>query len=221
MNESVLKAAPHDEERRAGAPIVFWTTDCIIAREKRMKNRWNDSAAATLRAGEWLLLAALTVGAVLVHGYHGGAEDAEIYLPGVLKQLNPALFPMEHPILRFPRRHVAVLPAGCRIRPGSRTFPLISSLAVARGDHLRTAVRVLPHRAVVLPREACGLVRSGSGGVTANAAGRRHRPLHHGPVRHLAIVFHRGFHAGAGQPCWRSGGWRRRSGRPSRLRCIL
>ena len=30
---------------------------------------------------------------MLIHGYHGGAEDAEIYLPGVLKQLNPALFP--------------------------------------------------------------------------------------------------------------------------------
>ena len=40
-----------------------------------------------------LLLAALTVGAVLIHGYHGSAEDAEIYLPGVLKHLNPALFP--------------------------------------------------------------------------------------------------------------------------------
>jgi hypothetical protein len=42
---------------------------------------------------EWLLLFALTAGAVLIHGYHGGAEDAEIYLPGILKALNPALFP--------------------------------------------------------------------------------------------------------------------------------
>jgi hypothetical protein len=42
---------------------------------------------------ELLLLAALTAGAVLVHGYHGGVEDAEIYLPGALKILNPALFP--------------------------------------------------------------------------------------------------------------------------------
>jgi hypothetical protein len=43
---------------------------------------------------ELLLLFALTVGAVLIHGYHGGAEDAEIYLPGVLQHLNPALFPL-------------------------------------------------------------------------------------------------------------------------------
>ena len=40
-----------------------------------------------------LLLLALTAGAVLVHGYHGGAEDAEIYLPAVLKRLDPGLFP--------------------------------------------------------------------------------------------------------------------------------
>ena len=37
-----------------------------------------------------LLLSAL---ALLIHGYHPYAEDAEIYLPGVLKILNPSLFP--------------------------------------------------------------------------------------------------------------------------------
>ncbi|MGA3088555.1 MAG: hypothetical protein ABSD75_08085 [Terriglobales bacterium] len=38
-----------------------------------------------------LLLTAL---ALLIHGYHPYAEDAEIYLPGVLKILNPRLFPV-------------------------------------------------------------------------------------------------------------------------------
>ena len=38
-------------------------------------------------------LALLTVVALLIHGYHPYAEDSEIYLPGVLKILNPALFP--------------------------------------------------------------------------------------------------------------------------------
>ena len=42
---------------------------------------------------ELLLLAVLTAAALLVHGYHGGVEDAEIYQPGVLQHLNPALFP--------------------------------------------------------------------------------------------------------------------------------
>src|SRR5713101_8335630 len=38
-------------------------------------------------------LALLTALALLIHGYHPYAEDAEIYLPGVLKILNPSLFP--------------------------------------------------------------------------------------------------------------------------------
>jgi hypothetical protein len=40
--------------------------------------------------GLWLL----TFGAILVHGYHPFAEDAEIYLPGVEKILRPELFPV-------------------------------------------------------------------------------------------------------------------------------
>ncbi|HET9408884.1 MAG TPA: hypothetical protein VFO39_16700 [Candidatus Sulfotelmatobacter sp.] len=40
------------------------------------------------------LLLALTFAALLVHGYHPFAEDAEIYLPGVEKILNPNLFPV-------------------------------------------------------------------------------------------------------------------------------
>src|SRR5256885_16051600 len=40
-----------------------------------------------------LIVLALTVGALLVHGYHPFAEDAEIYLPGVEKILHPELFP--------------------------------------------------------------------------------------------------------------------------------
>jgi len=40
-----------------------------------------------------LLLLVLAAGALLVHGYHPYAEDAEIYLPGVERILNPQLFP--------------------------------------------------------------------------------------------------------------------------------
>ncbi len=38
-------------------------------------------------------LVGLTAAALLIHGYHPYAEDAEIYLPGILKILNPSLFP--------------------------------------------------------------------------------------------------------------------------------
>ena len=45
-----------------------------------------------IQTGLCLLL--LTAGALLVHGYHPYAEDAEIYLPGVERILNPNLFPV-------------------------------------------------------------------------------------------------------------------------------
>ncbi|MFB3777176.1 MAG: DUF6798 domain-containing protein [Bryobacteraceae bacterium] len=38
-------------------------------------------------------LLALTIGAVMVHGYHPAAEDAEVYLPSVFKLLDPSLYP--------------------------------------------------------------------------------------------------------------------------------
>ena len=39
------------------------------------------------------LLLLPTLGAFLVHGYHPAVEDAEIYLPGIKKALNPSLYP--------------------------------------------------------------------------------------------------------------------------------
>ncbi len=44
-------------------------------------------------AGRISGLLLLTFIALLIHGYHPYAEDAEIYLPGILKVLNPSLFP--------------------------------------------------------------------------------------------------------------------------------
>jgi hypothetical protein len=46
-----------------------------------------------LKFKDFLLLALLTLGALLVHGYHPWAEDAALYLPGVEKILHPELFP--------------------------------------------------------------------------------------------------------------------------------
>jgi hypothetical protein len=40
-----------------------------------------------------LLLAGLAIAAIIVHGYHPAIEDAEIYTPGILKVLDPSLFP--------------------------------------------------------------------------------------------------------------------------------
>ncbi|MGH9498917.1 MAG: hypothetical protein ACRD3L_07215 [Terriglobales bacterium] len=46
-----------------------------------------------MKRKDLLILLLLTFGALLVHGYHPWAEDAEIYVPGVEKILHPELFP--------------------------------------------------------------------------------------------------------------------------------
>ncbi len=46
-----------------------------------------------MKPKQLLYLVSLTIVAFLVMGYHPGVEDAEIYLPGVEKLLNPSLFP--------------------------------------------------------------------------------------------------------------------------------
>jgi hypothetical protein len=46
-----------------------------------------------LRAKDLGILVGLTLGAFFLDGYHPAVEDAEIYLPGILKRLHPALFP--------------------------------------------------------------------------------------------------------------------------------
>jgi hypothetical protein len=45
-----------------------------------------------LKPRDFFFLSLLTFGALLVHGYHPWAEDAEIYLPGVERILHPELF---------------------------------------------------------------------------------------------------------------------------------
>jgi hypothetical protein len=49
--------------------------------------------AQGLKLKDFFFLSLLTLGALLVHGYHPWVEDAEIYLPGVEKILQPQLFP--------------------------------------------------------------------------------------------------------------------------------
>jgi hypothetical protein len=46
-----------------------------------------------VKAKDFLLLCLVTAGAFLISGYHPGVEDAEIYVPGVKKLLNPSLYP--------------------------------------------------------------------------------------------------------------------------------
>ena len=53
----------------------------------------NTSPHDRMRGKDFLLLAAASAGAILVHGYHPFVEDAEIYVPGIKQALHPALYP--------------------------------------------------------------------------------------------------------------------------------
>jgi hypothetical protein len=91
---------------------------------------------------EFIGLCALSFGALLLHGYHPGAEDAEIYLPGVLKLLHPALFPYGS---QFFQSH-----AGMTLYPG-----LIA--ASIRLTHMQEGVAILAWHAfaILLTLAAC------------------------------------------------------------------
>lgn len=58
-----------------------FTECCGIEQDKRKLN-------------DFLVLLLIAAGSLLVHGYHPYSEDAEIYLPGVERILNPQLFPV-------------------------------------------------------------------------------------------------------------------------------
>ena len=47
----------------------------------------------TERTRDWLVVGALTLTAVLLHGYYFGIEDQTLYLPAIAQALNHALFP--------------------------------------------------------------------------------------------------------------------------------
>ncbi|HEX4487525.1 MAG TPA: hypothetical protein VH088_14735 [Terriglobales bacterium] len=51
------------------------------------------NSESTPSAKQFALLTAVTAAAIAVHGYHPYVEDAEIYVPGIKKALNPALYP--------------------------------------------------------------------------------------------------------------------------------
>ncbi|HEV2305308.1 MAG TPA: hypothetical protein VGR93_07300 [Candidatus Acidoferrales bacterium] len=46
-----------------------------------------------MKRKEYTLLLAISFAAVLIHGYHPFAEDAEIYVPGIVKILHPSYYP--------------------------------------------------------------------------------------------------------------------------------
>lgn len=63
----------------------------VNAWPKGLPNRTRGSP--NLKLKDFLILLLLTAGAYLIIGYHPAVEDAEIYVPGIKKVLNPGLYP--------------------------------------------------------------------------------------------------------------------------------
>jgi len=80
ISPPVIAEDHRDTERRGGS-----VRRSIGGREPRAHLR--------LRGKDALILAGISIGAFFLDGYHPGVEDAEIYLPGILKRLHPSLFP--------------------------------------------------------------------------------------------------------------------------------
>ncbi len=53
-------------------------------------------------------LGALTAATVAIHGYHVGVEDQAIYLPGILRTLNPLLFPHDAVLFETQTKHTVI-----------------------------------------------------------------------------------------------------------------
>lgn len=71
------------------------TLDCCILSASTLARASNPVIKLFLvKYKTGIILCLLTAAALLVHGYHPYAEDAEIYLPGVERILNPTLFPV-------------------------------------------------------------------------------------------------------------------------------
>src|SRR5579863_3511821 len=61
----------------------------------------NPSSASRNRLYDLAVLAALTVGAFVIMGYHPGLEDDAFYLAAIKRNLNPALFPHDADFFRL------------------------------------------------------------------------------------------------------------------------
>ena len=72
---------------RSAAPLLYPYSGSLAGVSRA-------STGKHLKPTRFLLISLLTLGAILVHGYHPFCEDAEIYLPGVLKILHPQMFPV-------------------------------------------------------------------------------------------------------------------------------
>ena len=138
------------------------------------------SRSPGLKLKDFCLLSLLTLGALLVHGYHPWVEDAEIYLPGVEKILHPELFPFNAQFFES-HAHLTFFPNFVATSVRLSHLPLIFVLLFWHtGFHLSASAGLLAAKRQLLHRSQGSLGRRGSGRCASDLAGGGNRSLHHG-----------------------------------------
>ena len=104
------------------------------------RNEWSGSTLATLaaaldsqidseqseRAFPLLLVSALTLFAVAINGYHPCAEDGGLYMAGVKRLLDPALYPHSTAFVLEPMRHSLFAPTvAAAVRLTRLSLPIV------------------------------------------------------------------------------------------------
>ena len=168
------------------------------------RNEWSGSTLATLaaaldsqidseqseRAFPLLLVSALTLFAVAINGYHPCAEDGGLYMAGVKRLLDPALYPHSTAFVLEPMRHSLFAPTvAAAVRLTRLSLPIVllalhlASIWLTLFAAWMLASRCWPSRparagAVVLLACWLALPIAGTGAAL------------HGPIRHRAQPLH-------------------------------
>ena len=92
-------------------PLATWTAEIEPQAASQQIARCERDAPPRERAFPLLLVSVLTLFAVAVNGYHPCAEDGGLYLAGVLRLLDPALYPHSTAFVLEPMRHSLFAPS--------------------------------------------------------------------------------------------------------------
>jgi len=123
--------------------------------------RTNDSASSPWPASRWLLLlTALTLLVLLIHGYHPLAEDGGLYVAGILWKLDATLFPHDTAFVTEHLRFSIFAPfvAGLvRHTPFSLSWTLFLLYLISIALTLFAALQVLRHIIASEPAQLAGV----------------------------------------------------------------
>ncbi len=117
-----------------------------------------------------LLVSALTLFAVAINGYHPYAEDGGLYMAGVKRLLDPALYPHSTAFVLEPMRHSLFAPTVAAAVRLTRLSLSNRSSRAPSGQHLADALRRMDARVALLAQPPRARRGRSSAGLLARAS---------------------------------------------------